>query len=75
MDLIQVGGDNLVIYPDSFQGIIAPTGTETLQRNLSLQDYCGSKVNARAVSLEMFTGFSRMSVTASLLCFGCFAAG
>ena len=32
-------------------------------------------MDARAVSLEKSSGFSRMSVTASLVCFGCFAAG
>ena len=35
----------------------------------------GAKVDARAVSLKKSTGFSRMPVTASLLCFGCFTAG
>ena len=35
----------------------------------------GAEVEARAVSLRKPTGFSRASVTASLLCFGCFAAG
>ena len=34
----------------------------------------GVKTNAHALSLKKFTGISRMSVTASLLCFGCFAA-
>ena len=34
-----------------------------------------AKVDARAVLLKKPTGFSRMSVTASLLCFECFAAG
>ena len=33
-----------------------------------------AKVDARAVLLKKSTGFSCMSVTASLLCFGCFAA-
>ena len=32
-------------------------------------------VDARAVLWKKFTGFSRMSVMANLLCFGCFAAG
>ena len=35
----------------------------------------GAEVEARAVSLRKPTGFSRASVTASLLCFGCFAVG
>ena len=35
----------------------------------------GAKVDARAVSLKKSTGFSRVFVTASLLRFGCFAAG
>ena len=33
------------------------------------------KVDARVEQQKKFTSFSRMSVMASLLCFGCFAAG
>ena len=38
-----------------------------LQRNLSLQNYYGDKVGARAALVNKFTGFCRMSVTPSLL--------
>ena len=34
-----------------------------------------TKVHARVDKQKKFTGFSRMSVMAKLLCFGCFAAG
>ena len=34
-----------------------------------------TKVDARGEQEKKFTGFSRMSVMAYLLCFGCFAAG
>ena len=34
-----------------------------------------TKVDARVEQEKKFTGFSRMSVMAILLCFGCFAAG
>ena len=35
----------------------------------------GAKDDARAVLLKKSTDFSRMSITASLSCFGCFAVG
>ena len=34
-----------------------------------------TKVDAVLNNKKKFTGFSRMSVMANLLCFGCFAAG
>ena len=34
-----------------------------------------TKVGARVEQQKKFTGFSRMSVMANLLCFGCFTAG
>ena len=34
-----------------------------------------TEVDARVDQQKKFTGFSRMSVMANLLCFGCFAAG
>ena len=34
-----------------------------------------TKVDARVEQQKKFTGFSRMSVMANLLCFECFAAG
>ena len=34
-----------------------------------------TKVDARVEQQKKLTGFSRMSVMANLLCFGCFAAG
>ena len=39
------------------------------------QYIAGAKVDARAVSLKKFTGFSCMSITASLLCLGVFLPG
>ena len=58
------------------QGIIDPTEKETFAKEPELAKLLQKiKVDARAVSLEKFTDLSRMSVTASLLCFGCFAAG
>ena len=34
-----------------------------------------TKVGARVEQQKKFTGFSRISVMANLLCFGCFTAG
>ena len=34
-----------------------------------------TKVDARVDKQKKFTSFSRMSLMANLLCFGCFAAG
>ena len=58
------------------QGIIDWTGTETFAKEPKLAKLLREhKSNACAVSLKKFTGFSRMSVIASLLCFGCFPVG
>ena len=46
-----------------------------LQRYPSQQNYCGSKSQSSCCVIKKSTGFSGMSVTASLLCFGYFAAG
>ena len=43
-------------------------------RFCSDENFCKAKVNARGVLSEKFVGFSHMSVSLNLLCFGCFAA-
>ena len=47
-------------------------GTETFAKE---PNFAKLLRDARAVSLKKSTGLSRMSVTASFFCFGCFAVG
>ena len=57
------------------QGIIDLAGTQTFAKEpLSGKIIAGTKADARAATMKKFISFSRMSVTASLLHFGCFAA-
>ena len=57
------------------KGIIDPTGMETFSKEPKFAKFLRElKSTLVRVSLKQSTGFSRMSVTVSLLCFGCFAA-
>ena len=57
------------------KGIINPTGMETFAKEPKFAKFLRElKSTLVRVSLKKSTGFSRMSVTVSLLCFGCFAA-
>ena len=58
------------------QGIIDSTGTENFVKEPQVcKILVGAKVDACALQEKRSAGFSRMSVMADLLCFGCFAAG